>query len=194
MAENETPEPNTAPRSFLPEELEAAPTSKRGRPQTYQIDMNAVLDMMQNGGLRPPQIATELGIPVQTLRNRIKSIQEKQGILLQYRALQALQLTDLQAKILECITPDKIEAAPFKDLIAAFKILKDKEFTIEGKPSEIKGLVSYLIHMEKVEQAQKMGLPEPALPVDVTFTDEVRPDTSAPECADSLSDLDEQEF
>lgn len=47
-----------------------------------------------------------------------------------------------------------------KDLVLAFKILKDKEQVIEGKPSEIKGLVSYLIKMEEEEIALKEPIPE----------------------------------
>ena len=70
---------------------------------------------------------------------------------MKYRSLQSLQLTELQARVLEAITPEKINEAPMKDLIQAFKILKDKELVIEGKPSEIKGLVGYLVEMEKKE-------------------------------------------
>lgn len=70
---------------------------------------------------------------------------------MKYRALQSLQLTELQARVLEAITPGKINEAPLKDLITCFKILKDKELVIEGKPSEIKGLVGYLVELEKKE-------------------------------------------
>ena len=49
------------------------------------------------------------------------------------------------------ITPEKIHAASLKDLVSCFKILKDKELNIEGKPSEIKGLVGYLVELEKKE-------------------------------------------
>ena len=122
-----------------------------GRTQK-EIDMEAVLDLIDRGE-KVPAIATELGISPPTLRARIADIQLKQGLLLQYRSIQSLQLTELQARVLEAITPEKINEAPLRDLIASYKILKDKELNIEGKPSEIKGLVAHLIYMEKQERA-----------------------------------------
>ena len=81
---------------------------------------------------------------------------------MKYREVQGLQLTELQARVLEAITPEKIDEASLKDLVSSYKILKDRELVIDGKPSEIKGLVSYLVHMEKQEAA----LSEEALPAE----------------------------
>ena len=126
-----------------------------GRPQA-QIDIEAALDLLMRGE-KVPAISTELGISPPTLRARIASLQKEQGLLLQYRAVQSLQLTELQARVLEAITPEKIEEAPLRDLVTSYKILKDKELNIEGKPSEIKGLVAHLIYLEKQEQAVASG-------------------------------------
>jgi hypothetical protein len=122
-----------------------------GRPE-LELDTETILDL-QELGLTTSQASKELGICRQTLSKRIADIQAKQGLLIQYRAIQSLQLTELQARCLEAITPEKIEGAPLKDLIIAFKILKDKELNIEGKPTEIKGLIHYLIQLEKEEAA-----------------------------------------
>ena len=116
------------------------------------IDENVLLDGIESGITRK-NLAELLGISVPTLKARLAYLQERQGLLLQYRAIQALQLTELQARVLEAITPDKIEEAPLKDLVSCYKILKDKELVVEGKPSEIKGLVQYLVHMEKEQMA-----------------------------------------
>lgn len=116
------------------------------------VDENFIYDALQNGVARK-ELAQILGISTPTLSARIADLQEKQGLLLQYRNIQALQLTELQARILESITPDKIEEAPLKDLVLCYKVLKDKELVTEGKPSEIKGLVSYLVHLEKEQLA-----------------------------------------
>lgn len=124
-----------------------------------EIDPDAMMDLYEMG-LTQKQASQELGICTSTLSRRMADIQEKQGLLLQYRALQSLQLTELQARILEAITPEKIEDASMKDLVLAFKILKDKEQVIEGKPTEIKGLVSYLIKMEEEEMALTEPVPE----------------------------------
>jgi len=114
------------------------------------IDLDAALDLL-NRGEKIPAIAQELGCSAPTLRSRIADLSKKQGLLLKYREIQSLQLTELQARVLEAITPEKINDASLRDLVMSYKILKDKEQVIEGKPSEIKGLVAHLIHLEKLE-------------------------------------------
>ena len=150
------------------------------------FDVEAALDLLMRGE-KVPAIAQELGISQPTLRARIADIQQKQGLLLQYRSIQALQLTELQARVLEAITPEKIEEASLRDLVASYKILKDKELNIEGKPSEIKGLVAHLIYLEKQEAALTDKSIEA---LDAEFTD----NTNEEECLTSLSQLDQQEF
>ena len=159
----------------------------RGRP-TIPVDMDAALDLLMRGE-KVPAIATELGISPPTLRNRIADLQKKQGLLLQYRSIQALQLTELQARVLEAITPEKINDASLRDLIASYKILKDKELVMDGKPSEIKGLVAHLIYMEK----QEAGLTQDADSfTDAEYTDITNEDGNGNGTA--LADLDTQEF
>ena len=145
------------------------------------IDPEILIDL-QEMGLTQRQAAGELGISSSTLSKRMADIQKKQGLLLQYRSLQSLQLTELQARILEAITPEKIEESCMKDLVLAFKILKDKEQVIEGKPSDIKGLVSYLIKMEEEE----LALSEPVLEADAIEIKEVTREITDP---DFLPDL-----
>jgi hypothetical protein len=158
-----------------------------GRPKA-DIDIEAAIDLLMRGETIP-SVAGELSITPPTLRARIAEIQKEQGLLLQYRSIQSLQLTALQARILEAITPGKIEEAPLKDLVASYKILKDKELVIENKPSEIKGLVAHLIYMEKQEQALASGnVIEPFEEAD--FTDETNDPT---ECK-SITTIDEQVF
>lgn len=151
------------------------------------VDMEAVLDLLERGE-RVPAIATELGISPPTLRARIADIQQKQGLLLQYRSIQSLQLTELQARVLEAITPNKINEASLRDLVASYKILKDKELVIEGKPSEIKGLLAHLIHLEKMDAALNED-PDPLI-------EAVYSDNSGEELADSgaktISEVDDQ--
>jgi len=149
------------------------------------VDMEAAIDLLTRG-VSIKDTAIELGISNQTLSNRIADLQKKQGLLLQYRAIQSLQLTELQARVLEAITPEKIEEAPLRDLIMSYKILKANELVVEGKPSEIKGLVSYLIHLEKQEAALASGAPIVDYE-EAKFTDN-------PNEEPSLSELDEQGF
>ena len=148
-----------------------------------EIDTEMLLDLHEMG-LTQQQAAGELGISPQTLSRRMAEVQSKQGLLLQYRSLQSLQLTELQARILEAITPDKIEQAGLKDLVLAFKILKDKEQVIEGKPTDIKGLVSYLIKIEEEEIALKDAVPVE----DVKEIEEVTKEITDPDYLPNLED------
>lgn len=113
-------------------------------------DLNTeILHDLLSRGTPKKQIASDLGISVHRLNKSIAEIQQTQGILLKYRDLQHLQLTGLQARILDAVTPEKIEAASLVELVSAFKVLKDKELVINGKASSITGLVGYLVQLEK---------------------------------------------
>jgi transposase-like protein len=166
-----------------------------GRPQKV-FDIEAALDLIERGE-SVPAISMELGISQPTLRKRITDLQNKQGLLLQYRSIQSLQLTELQARVLEAITPQKINEAPLRDLVTSYKILKDKELVVEGKPSEIRGLVAHLIYLEKQEKALASGQ---VAPVDefteAEFTDATNEEEEPPLPKDdySLSELDTQQF
>ena len=122
-----------------------------GRPRS-NIETENMLDLLEQG-FSQTEVASELGVSAPTLAKKIADIQSKQGLILKYRALQSIQLTELQCKVLEAITPEKINEAPLKDLVGAYKILKDKELVVDGKPTEIKGLVAYLVEMERQQIA-----------------------------------------
>jgi len=119
-------------------------------PAKVETDYEVLIDCLERG-MDSREVAEVFNCSKVTIENRIAEIQKSQGILMRYRAIQSLQLTSLQAQVLEAITPEKIAEAPLKDLVVAYKILKDHELTIEGKPNEIKGLVSYLVQLEKEE-------------------------------------------
>jgi transcriptional regulator with XRE-family HTH domain len=122
-----------------------------GRPRS-NIETENMLDLLEQG-FSQTEVASELGVSAPTLAKKIADIQSKQGLILKYRALQSIQLTELQCRVLEAITPEKINEAPLKDLVGAYKILKDKELVVDGKPTEIKGLVAYLVEMERQQIA-----------------------------------------
>lgn len=126
-----------------------------GRPKK-EVPEEELLDLLVRGWTKK-DAAQELGVTVPTLNQRIVDLQKKEGLILQYRALQSLELTSIQAQILENITPEKIATANLRDLVAAFKILKDKELVAEGRPTEIKGLVGYLMHLEKEDKSSHLG-------------------------------------
>lgn len=132
-----------------------------GRPE-MDFDPDVLLDLLETGATKK-RMAEEMGMSIPTLRTKIAQLQQQSPVILEYRALQTLELTELQHKILSNITDDKIENAPLRDLVLAYKILKEKEFMVEGKPTEVKGLVHYLLEIEKVEQAEKQAMLKKAI-------------------------------
>lgn len=140
-----------------------------------EIEEETLLDLLERG-YTPPAIAAVVGATPPTIRSRIASLQKEQGVLLQYRTLQSLRLTELQHLVLEAITPDKIAEAPLGDLVKAFKILKDKELVITGQPTDIKGLVGYLIELERQDVAGSLPTsPEAPLEVQSLPSEEYTP-------------------
>ncbi len=132
-----------------------------------ELDEEVVFDTAMMG-LNQKEAAEFHGVSTPTLAKRIAMIQDETGILMKYRALQSLQLTSLQAKILEAVTSDKIAEASLTELVQAFKILKDKELVADGKHSDIKGLVAYLIHIEKEKVATELPVSPKIIDAQVT--------------------------
>lgn len=85
----------------------------------------------------------------------ISAIESKRILVQKYRTVQSYQLTDLQLKLLSHIDESMISEAKLKDIVEAFKTLKTVEHMIEGKPTEIKGLVAYLVAIEKEDLERK---------------------------------------
>lgn len=113
-----------------------------------EIDPIKIYDLASQG-MTQREMAKELDVCHVTLARRIADIEAKEGILLKYRSIQTLELTRLQFRILEAITPEKIEKASLIDLLKAFNILKNAELGLKGEKYKITGLVAYLTQLEK---------------------------------------------
>src|SRR5208283_2152766 len=110
---------------------------------------------MRGEGKFLEDISKELGISIPTLTRRLAVLHHEKGILTKYRQLQGLQLTELQARILEEIDLKNLEDNSLLDLLCGFKVLKKMEIVIEGKSSpryKIKSLVDHLLFLEKFEK------------------------------------------
>ena len=127
----------------------------------YELNLSVdpVIELSEKG-YSTKEIASILNNSPETIKRQIKEIQHRQGVLLEYRAVQGLQLTDIQRKLLAAMTEEKIAEAPLRDLVNSFKVLKDKELVMDGKPTEIHGLVGYLMHLEKEENGEVDITPE----------------------------------
>lgn len=113
---------------------------------------------LSSQGMTQKDMAKELGVSHVTLAKRIGEIRAQQGILLKYRNIQSLQLTALQYRILESITPENIENASLLEKVKAVKLLKEMELKL-SKPEhiKIKGLVGFLIEAEKQEKLKMIN-------------------------------------
>lgn len=96
------------------------------------------------------EISCEMGISTATLSRRIAELENKEGILTKYRELQGLQLTALQFRILQEITPEKIKSATLTDLVRCFSILsKAESSSLNIGKIRVSGLLQYLVEMER---------------------------------------------
>ena len=102
-----------------------------GRPK-LKIDEMAILEMRGRG--KPiKEISRDLGISTTTLSRRIATLNHEKGILTKYRELQGLQLTGLQFRVLESLTPERINKSSLPDLVRSFSILNKAEMAIRGE-------------------------------------------------------------
>lgn len=123
-------------------------------PKKVELNIETLLDLAERD-LTQKEMSELTGVSIPTLQKRLNDLQEKQGLLLKARDLRNLRLTELQMMVLEAVTPEKIHNAELRDLMLAFKVLSDRENLEIGKPTELKGLVSYLVHIEKEKVAMK---------------------------------------
>ena len=123
-------------------------------PKKVDLSVEMLLDLTERN-LTQAEMSEITGISIPTLQKRLSDLQDKQGLLLKARDLRNLRLTELQMMVLDAITPEKIHNADLRDLMLAFKVLSDRENLEIGKPTEIKGLVSYLVQIEKEKIAGK---------------------------------------
>ena len=123
-------------------------------PKKVDLSIETLLDLTERN-LTQAEMSEITGVSIPTLQKRLNDLQEKQGLLLKARDLRNLRLTELQMTVLDAMTPEKIAAADIKDLAVVFKVLADRENVDIGKPTEIKGLVSYLVQIEKEQVAMK---------------------------------------
>ena len=123
-------------------------------PKKVDLSIETLLDLAERN-LTQTEMSEITGVSIPTLQKRLNDLQEKQGLLLKARDLRNLRLTELQMMVLDAMTPEKIAAADIKDLAVVFKVLADRENVDIGKPTEIKGLVSYLVQIEKEKVAMK---------------------------------------
>ena len=96
----------------------------------------------------------------------------KEDVAAAYDDVQHIQLTFLQHKLLAAISDAKLSDAPLRDVISAFKVLKDKQLVANGRPTEITGLVGYLevLEREEIDARNNKSGGEQSNEIDITPT------------------------
>lgn len=116
-----------------------------------QIDEVVLLKLVESGKTQE-EISKALGISVPTLTRRLAVLHHEKGILTKYRQLQGLQLTELQARILESADSQTFESSSLLELLNAFNVLKKAEIAIKGKETfKVWGLLDHLRALERLE-------------------------------------------
>jgi hypothetical protein len=121
-----------------------------GRPRK-QIDETALL-AMRGEGKKLQEISKEMCVSARILSRRLAILHHQRGILTKYRELQGLQLSALQARMLEAVDARGFEKASLIELLTAFNVLKKAELIIQRKGHcEVWGLLDHLQALEGLE-------------------------------------------
>ena len=121
-----------------------------------EIDMNLVLDLLGDGMSRK-DVAEVLGVSPPTISNRIEQLRKEESGLLAYDKVHYLDLISVKQKLVGGVTDSKIKDAPLGQIAQVYGVFSKMEQLIQGRPTEIHGLMGYLLHLEKedIEAKQK---------------------------------------
>jgi DNA-binding Lrp family transcriptional regulator len=122
------------------------------------LDIGQMLDLLTDGCSKE-EIAEVMGVSVPTINNRIEALRKAESSLLAYEKNQHLDIIAVQQRLIAGVTDEKIEAAPLQHIASAFGTFKKAEQLVTGRPTEIHGLMGYLLHLDK-EDIEKKELPD----------------------------------
>jgi len=125
-----------------------------------KLDENLLLDMITDG-LSDVDMAKVMGVSAPTIRNHINRLKTEENDLLAYDKVRNLDLLAVQRRLIEGVTDDKIAEAPLSSIATAFSAFHKAEQLNAGRPTEIHGLVGYLMHLESEDIASKEEKSEP---------------------------------
>jgi transposase len=120
------------------------------------VDTSAMLDLLAEG-FTNKEVAEAFGISTDTVRARISELKKAENGLLAYEKVQHLDLLQVQQRLVAAVTDDKIAEAPLRDIASSFKVFKHAEQLITGRPTEIQGLMGFLLKIEKEDIEEAMS-------------------------------------
>jgi DNA-binding XRE family transcriptional regulator len=109
-----------------------------------------MIDLLADG-MRQKDVAAIVGVSPVTINKRVEELKKEENTLLAYDKNRYLDLISVQQRIIANVTDDKLAAAPLQHLASAYAQFGKMEQLIQGKPTEIHGLMGYLLHLEKEE-------------------------------------------
>lgn len=125
------------------------------------IDQDLMLDLITSGMSRG-DIADSLGVSIPTLESRINDLQKSEKALLAYDKIHHLGLIAVQQKLIDGVTDEKIADAPLGQIAQAYGVFNKAKQLATGGPTEIQGLMGYLMVMEEEDRKAQED------PIDVT--------------------------
>lgn len=128
------------------------------------IDEQLMLELIADG-LPKSDIAEALDISVATLNSRIEKLKKAESALLAYDKNHYLDLIAVKQKLVEGVTQTKIDEAPLGQIAQAYGVFTKAENLIQGRPTEIHGLMGYLIALEN-EDRKKLDTDKEIIDVD----------------------------
>jgi DNA-binding XRE family transcriptional regulator len=139
---------------------------------TKAIDKELLLDLITSGMSRK-DIAETMGVSPPTISNKIEELKRDESALLAYDKVHYLDLINVKQRLIANMTDDKMGEAPLGQLAQAYGTIGKMEQLIQGRPTEIRGLMGYLIHLEQEDIANSSSI------IDIDGNGDAKEDTSA---------------
>jgi predicted transcriptional regulator len=112
------------------------------------VDTELMLSLISDGMSRK-DIAAVLGVTPPTLDARVEELRKEEKSLLAYDKSKYLDLISVQERLIAGITDEKISEAPLGQIAQAYGVFDKAKQLDQGRPTEIHGLMGYLLHLEK---------------------------------------------
>jgi hypothetical protein len=142
---------------------------KLGLPDSISV---SEIKALAESGYTVPEIQSILSTEVEPskIQTLVARLDSTKGLMDDYRKVQADQLTEIQIRLLAAVTEQKIHDAPLRDIVGAYKTLKEKELLMKGQPTEMIGIVGYLRALDAEEKGQEIDVTPLSKPVSSTPT------------------------
>jgi len=129
-------------------------------PYRKEIDHESLIEMLA-GGVPVRVVAEEFKVSNTTIYDRINVLRRNESALLAYDKTHYLDLIDVKQRLIAGVTDEKIAEAPLQHIANAYGTFNKAELLLQGRPTEIHGLMGYLMHLEKedIEEAQSQNSP-----------------------------------